>query len=497
MLSPSFILNVGGHDGQNYVQAFGRYYWVTNVITLANNLWQIDCKIDPLGSYRGHIRNTQAFVLYDSTANSELPDPRLGVRTTPTTSQATGNMPWGFDDGNGTTFIAVDGDGDLVDQGKADSATGVYITDQASISNIGMDFTIQEILDSMAQYMDVPFPAQTVWDNTLGYHTLTDMIDSIKTHFASAATIAIGVGEAYIFCYMYVIMAVIGLIDTIKGLIIGGDALKHVKAAYWLPFSEFATTSGVQKNKVAFGSYVDQIGTSKLVSNPLKSTVATVSIPWQYSDWRNVQNTEIQVYIPLIGVINIPASAVKGHNVITIKCSCNLFSGQFSVRLQCGDVTLGTYGADVKQPILIGDSNVNAGNVVNTVVATAGTIAAGVATGGAGAGVAMGAIAAANSGLNCIQPLSTCVGGIGGGAGNSLGSQIVCNTICHNTSDNPSDLLPIIGTPTNVLKTLSGSGFCQTMQAHMNMAAVTGESYPTAAEVDEVNRALDSGVFLE
>lgn len=496
VLSPSFILNIGGHDGQNYVQAFGRYYWVTNVVTLANNLWEIQCKVDPLGSYRGHIRNTQAFVLYDSTANSELPDPRLGVRTTPTTAQNTGNMPWDFDTGDGQTFIAIDGDGDLVDQGKADGATGVYLTDMDSIQKIGMDFTIQEILDSMAQYMDVPFPAQGVWDSLFGYHTLTDMMDSIKNHFAGAITdITIALAEAYIFCYMYVIMAVIGLIDTIKGLIIGGDALKHVKAAYWIPF--VVPGIGVQKNKVAFGSYVDEIGVSKLISNPVKSTVSTVSIPWQYSDWRNVQNTEIQLYIPLIGVINIPASAVKGSNVITIKNSLNLFSGYYSVRIQCGDVTLGTYGADVKQPVLIGDSNVNAGAVTNTIVATAGTIAAGVATGGAGAAVAGGAIAAANSGLNCIQPISTCVGGIGGGAGNSLGSQIVCTTICHNTSDAPSDLLPIIGTPTNVLKTLSGSGFCQTMQAHMNMGAVTGESYPTAQEVEEVNNALNSGVFLE
>ena len=87
VLNPSFILRMGGHDGQNYVWAFGRYYWVTNIISLANSLWEIQCKIDPLGSYRGHIRNTQAYVIYDSTPNSEIPDNRLGVYTTPTMSQ--------------------------------------------------------------------------------------------------------------------------------------------------------------------------------------------------------------------------------------------------------------------------------------------------------------------------------------------------------------------------------------------------------------------------
>lgn len=490
VLSPSFILNIGGHDGQNYVQAFGRYYWVTNVVTLANNLWEIQCKIDVLGSYRGHIRNTQAFVLYDSTANSELPDPRLGVRTTPTTAQNTGNMPWSFDTGDGQYFIAIEGDGDLIAQGEADGATGVYLTDLDSIQNIGNPFDVSQFWTDITDMMqnDPPViqpPGQS----------LASMMDFI-TYINGLPNTALG--EALIGCGVFILdsflMLVGTLINTIKGFIIGGDALKHVKAAYWIPF--VVSGIGTQKNRVAFGSYVDTIGTSKLISDPVKDTVSTVSIPWQYSDWRNVQNTEIQLYIPLIGVINIPASAVKGQNVITIKNSLNLFSGYYSVRVQCGDVTLGTYGADVKQPILIGDSNVNAGNVINTVVATAG-IVAGAAAGGAAGATLGGAIAAANSGLNCIQPISTCVGGIGGGAGNSLGSQIVCNTICHNTSDSPSDLLPIIGTPTNVLKTLSGSGFCQTMQAHMSMAAVTGESYPTQTEVNQVNAALDSGVFLE
>ena len=78
-----------------------------------------------------------------------------------------------------------------------------------------------------------------------------------------------------------------------------------------------------------------------------------------------------------------------------------------------------------------------------------------------------------------------------------MGILIVCTTICHNTSDNPADLLSIIGTPTNVLKQLNGSGYCQTMQAHLNTNAVVGESYPTESEVNAVNVALDTGVFLE
>lgn len=492
ILNPVFILNMSGHDGQNYLSAFGRYYWITGIKSLNNNQWEISCRIDPLGSYRGHIQNTSAYVLYDSTANTEIPDNRLGVRTTPTTSQSTVEMPWNFASGTGTKFIALEGDGDLVTQNKAQSATGVYTVTDSDIQAIGMKFTIQEIIDSIASYYTVDVPGASYLDSALGVKTVDDMVTELQNAITNV-DIPGAVVYAFLAFQFLGIMAILGLIDTIKGLIVGGDALKHVKSAYWLPFD--LSSEGTAKSKIAIGCFVDNLPGARLITSPFKTTVLNVSIPWQFSDWRNVQNTEIQLFIPLIGNINIPTSAVKGKSQITIKMNLNMYSGQLSCRVQCGNITLGSYGANVSMPILIGDSNPNVPAVANTIV-NAGAIAAGVATGTAA--ITAGALAGGiQSGLNCIQPISTSVGGIGGGAGSQLGIVIVCATICHNTSDEPSDLLPIIGTPTNVLKQLNGSGYCQTLSAHMSMSAVTGESYPTEAEVQQVNSALNSGVFLE
>ena len=490
VLNPSFILNIPGHDGQNYLWAFGRYYWVTEITSLANNLWQIDCKIDPLGSYRGHIRNTQAYVLYDATPNTEIPDNRLGVRTTPTTAQATVEMPWSFASSNngGTKFIAIEGDGELVHDNKADSATGVYSVHDEDITDIENGVDLDDIASNiMAAYTDIPL----IWQYK-GYTTWPALMNFLDTVPISDFVTGVVGGVAAFVNMIY--LSWTAIMQTVKGLLTGGDALKHVKAAYWLPFDCYDEGSG--KSRIAIGSFVNTMPSAKLITSPFKQKILNVSIPWQFSDWRNVQNTEIQIFIPLIGTINIPSSAVKGKSNISIKMCLNMFSGSLSVRLQCGDVTLGTYGANCSMPILIGDSNANIPAITNTIVAGA-AIAAGAVTGGSGA-LAVGAVAAGiQNGLNCIQPISTSVGGIGGGAGSNLGIVIVCTTICHNTSDNPADLLPIIGTPTNVLKTLNGSGYCQTMQAHMNMNAVTGESYPTASEVEMVDRALDTGVFLE
>lgn len=487
VLNPTFILAITGHDGQNYVQAFGRYYWVTNVRSLGNYVHAIDCKIDPLGSYRGHIRNTQAYVLYDSTANTEIPDNRLGVRTTPTMSQSTTEMPWGFASGTGTKFLAIEGDGELVQEGKADGATGVYSVTDATIQDIGNGIDFNDFLSNIqTAYSTTPllwqYKNNTTWSNLASYMDGVPVADFVT---GIVGGIAMFVNMIY--------LSWLALIQTIKGLITGGDALTHVKSAYWLPFNCY--DEGTAKGRIAIGSFINTVPSAKLITTPFKTTVVNVGIPWQFSDWRNVQNTEIQLFIPLIGNVNIPTSAVKGHSNISIRMNLNMYSGTLSVRVQCGDATLGSFGANVGMPILIGDSNSNVPAITNTVVGVAGTVA-GVATGNVAltAGAVTGAI---QNGLNCIQPISTSVGGIGGGAGNQLGIVIVCTTICHNTSDAPSNLLPIIGTPTNVLKQLNGTGFCQTMQAHMSMNAVTGESYPTETEVQAVNSALNSGVFLE
>lgn len=494
VLNPTFILYQRGHDGQNYLWAFGRYYWVVNIKYITDSTMEISCRIDPLGSYRGHIRNTTAYVLYDSTANSEIPDNRLGVKTTPTTAQSTAEMPWSFSTGTGTKFIALVGDGKLVDDGKATSATGVYSVYDSDIQKIGMDFSVQDITQVIQTAWNQSFPAGLAWNTSYG--TLNS-INDIKLAIQDSVNntdIAGVIGYMIIMAVMFPIFGLIlPLIEVIRGLILDKDILTYIKSAYWLPFD--CHDEGSVSSKIAIGSFVDTLSGAKLITSPFKTTIVNVSIPWQYSDWRNVQNTEIQLFIPLIGNVNIPTSAVKGKTTISVRMNLNMFSGAFSVRVQCGDTTLGSYGANVAMPILIGDSNPNIPAITNTIASVAGTVA-GVASGNVAltGGAISGLI---QSGLDCIQPIATSVGGIGGGAGNQLGIVIVCTTICHNTSDAPSNLINIIGTPTNVLKTLNGSGFCQTLQAHMNMNAVQGESYPTEAEVSQVNNALNSGVFLE
>lgn len=487
VLTPSFLLNASGHDGSNYVAAFGRFYWVRDFVLVRSNLLQLNCVVDELGSYKGHIANTQAFVLYDSTANTEIPDRRLGVQTTPTISSSQATMPWNFVLGTGSNFIAVAGNGKNTDSA---GSTGVYTITQAGLSDLGFQIDdLEEAFDDMATAYDTNYNAwMTAAQNEF---------DGIVSDPTRAIPHAI-VGASYVNKALmgaiktFFIDGIVNVWKSVVKLFNGGDAMKNIRAAYWLPFSVANATTPYAK--LALGGFVENItGGVNKVTDPIQATTVTVSIPWQYSDWRNVANTEIQVFIPLIGNISIPASAVKGQSTITIYCSLNLYSGLFSVKLVCNGVVLGTFGADCRMPIMVGDSNVNVGAIVNSIAAGA----AAIASGGSSAATAALIGSAVSSGFESLVPVNTTVGGIGGGAGNSLGGQIWCTTICHNTSQTPSTLLPVIGTPTHQLKTLSGSGYVQTMGAMLNMTAVTGESTPTEGEMVAVNNWLDRGIYLE
>lgn len=488
VLTPSILLARTGHNGSNYIRMYDRYYWVKYIIIVRAGLIQLDLVIDVLGTYRGHINNTQAFVVYDSTANTEIPDRRLAVKTTATVQRNSVLMPWEFVLGTGTNFIAVAGNGK-----NADSAgsTGVYIISNAGISDLGFQIEdlLEEVEDQASAYSQGYDQAMQDAQNEFA-GIMTDPTRSVEHAI-------VGVGH-FIGALAFGLKAF--FIDGLKNvwksfvkLITGGDALKNIRSAYWLPFV-VPTTGMTSFSKLALGGFVETITGGLLkVSDPIIATHVDVDIPWQFSDWRNVSCTEIQLYIPLIGLVSIPASAVKGFSTIHLYFGLNLYSGSFSVRIVAG-AELGTFGADCRMPIMVGDSNVNVAAIANTIAAGAAAVASG------GSSVATASLIGSTvaSGLESIVPINTTVGGIGGGAGNSLTSMIHCITICHGTSQEPSALLPVIGTPTNQLKTLSTiSGYCQTMQAHMNMTAVTGEGFPTEGEVEEVDRLLDAGIYLE
>jgi hypothetical protein len=483
LLAPVFRLKSETQPTGNYLKFNDRYFWITNIISLANNLYEIITHEDCLTTFKHHISSTQAFVLYDSTPNTQLPDTRLAIETDVETHTSTASMPWGYTSGTtGTYFIATTGCEDYFDidlktvTPNKRNGTGVYAIPESSIKQLGFDMRDYIIAYDRMQQQAVQ-DAQDALDE-IALSTVGHSLDENLQHFFT------GLGELLIdVTTTYPTRLALLIAQNILG---GGTALQNVKAVYWLPFTvPDSALQGTMNSpyELALGSYTDIVLGMKRVSEPIITSVGIpVTIPWQYTDWRNVSCTEIMLYIPLIGCINIPPEVVKGNDSLDIKFALNLYSGELAVEVLCDGAEIGTYGTNSAMNILIGDSNVNMGGAVNTIVSAVTKNHAGVASGVA----------------ETLAGMSTSVGGIGGGAGTGLTNQIVCICRCHETSQNPSVLLPVIGTPTRQLKTLSTSlGYCQCMNAQVNMSAVSGEPNPTQTEIEMINNYLNSGVYLE
>ena len=479
ILAPVLKLNLSAKPTYNYFKMDDRYYWITDIISLANNLWQISGQVDVLATYRGHISATSAFVLYDSTANTQLPDSRLAIETDCEAHTATQSMPWSFSSGNGTYLIATTGNTDEMDLINLTShsgnrvGTGVYTIPQSQLKKLGFDIT-----DWVAGFNTIyqAFNTEKTNINNTYFVAGPDFIENISNFFKGfALTVQNGLDYVTKFFRLFA--------SNILG---SGSALSNVKASYWLPFeipgTALASPSATYPTHLALGNYTDIVtGLMEVVDPIITSLTVSVSIPWQFTDWRNVACTEVMLYIPLIGCINIPSEVVKGNNTLEVKLSLNIYSGALAVEVSCDGAPIGTYGASCAMPILIGDSNINTGDIMNTL----------------GAAVTKNFFAAGSNAIMSFNEMVSSVGGLGGGAGIGLSNQIICICRVHNTSQEPSALLSTIGTPTHQLKTLSGSGYCQTMNAQMSGAAVTDEPDPTQTEYNEVNNYLNTGVYLE
>jgi hypothetical protein len=477
ILTPTLKLRLSTKPTYNYFKFYNRFYWVTDIVSMANNMWAISGRVDVLGTFRLHIRQTSAFVLYDSTANTQIPDGRLAVETDVETNTSTASMPWSFSSGEGTYIIATTGckdsyswnDGNYYAQSDTREGTGVYTIPYSSLQQIGFDAA--DITTDLASFYQ-GFNQDMADDLAIMNAQTSDLIERIG-NIVKGEALMIKDTLQYTFNFWKLIA------ENVFG---GGNALQNVKAAYWLPFVVPGSATTPVSRPLALGTYKDYVtGLERVDDAIITSLWINVSIPWQFSDWRNASCTEVMLYIPMIGCINIPSDVVKGHDTLQVRLALNLYSGAMSCEVRCDGGALGTYGANVAMPYMIGDSNANIAAITNTVTNA----------------ISKNYMGAVLNGMNAFGEMATSVGGIGGGAGSGLTSDIVCVVRFHDTSQEPSALIGTIGTPTHQLKTLSGSGYCQCMGAQLNCGYIESEPYPTRSEIEEVNTYLNTGVYLE
>ena len=75
VISPSFLIECENPSAANYcyIPDFGRYYYITNMISVRTGIWRIDCSVDVLMSYQSEILAMPVIVDFASQGDSDSP----------------------------------------------------------------------------------------------------------------------------------------------------------------------------------------------------------------------------------------------------------------------------------------------------------------------------------------------------------------------------------------------------------------------------------------
>ena len=459
--SPTFTISADSFD-YNYIQWDDRYYFVTDVVSRNNNLWDVSCVCDVLATYKADILASTQFVSYSSHKSSIwLPDTRVPLQKNATVASKNASIP--IFDRNGFYVLTV--------VGKQGCQT--WACSLSDIRNM-----LSEISDWSDDLIDATlaglYPFNTGGSVSYDWSTPEDAIASL----AAVNTLVGFAGNAY------------------------ADAPNCIRSCIFVPFLEadFAGTGG----QISLGQFEIQGMNVDSCKTQAVTGSTTIAIPWQNSDWRRAVCEEIYLYLPLVGMVSIPSDEIINESALTITYSATATDGCISYLVKAGSQTVGTYGANcaVNFPIGISQQS-SAGEIVQTAMkGVERTVSTGLQAasslnpaGWVAGGVAAG-FEAINTAYNTIDTVLThhnsCIGGIGGGAGAGLSLDLQCFSVAHPTVIEPDAMESTMGLPTMQPLTLSTlSGFCQCANAHVDAYGAE------LSELAEIDGYLNSGFYIE
>lgn len=454
LLSPVFTLNSATIPTFNYLSFEGRYYFVTGIRNVRDQLYEVSCQVDVLATYKAAIQAASAYVVYYNHSQTEISDKRLTTKTTKTVQSNSAVF-----DALGTVSPT---DPAIVIMANGESSIGAYVVHQSDIS-------------AMLRNINIDMGNELATIDFSDLQNAADILDWL-TRFGRV------LGDWFLSLFGKVVYS--------------GSALENIRSAHILPLSR--SDIGSNSVTVYLGNF-DTGVTGLEITDQLFTDSASVAIPWQANDWRrNSPYHEIYLYIPYVGLVSLSASDLIDETTVTVYVSIDKFSGDaiFQVKTGSGNV-IGHYTTNVKTDYPIGSSNVSSARATGSMISSAigaATAVAGIATGGAGTMIIGGAAAAGLGLVNMIAPTNTSIGGSTGGAMLGLTadkSKVTCYTIFHDTTVGPHTIAAVEGEPHNGVLSLSGiSGYVQTADA-----SVAGAM--TDTEREEINNLLDGGVYIE
>ena len=398
LLDPVLLLHDSHKPVISEVWFEGRYYFVNDIVSVRNDLWELHCKVDVLATYKANILATPSFVLYDSAANTELTDSRLSINTAQTVAESAAST--GIFDGFSVLVGIV---------GK--HGTGIYVMRMQDA---------KVLLSTINNWLDNTFDEET--------ELVPLLIKAVKQLIAT--------GKAP---------------DCIKSAM-----LFPVDTLHWR-----GTTTEVSLGDYDTGLYGKLLERGSVPSQNVYETM-TLNIPWQFTDWRrNSPYTELYLELPFAGLVKIPTAPITSATSITVEINvCANGTITYIAHSNTG-VALGRWTSTCADSYMIGSSNINPlSSAISIGSAGAGAAGLGVAIAASSPMGAIAAGSAVLMGIkNNMESVQTCIGGSGGTVPGRL--QVRLFSICHNTNVEPSSVSAVMGTPTMATKT-PAAGYVET-----------------------------------
>lgn len=447
---PTFTLSADSFD-YNYAKMDDRYYFVTDIVSRNNDLWEVTCELDPLATFKSEILASTQFVSYSSVKSSDwLMDSRI-----PILSQGVAHK---------TRIInpVLSRSGNYVLSVNGANGCSLY---KVSLSDL------QSLISEVS-----------TWKNDL----LNDFLDNLTS---PGGDIVVATEN------MYKVIARAGAVGNAYS-----DAPSNIRSCIWVPFSDSAFNVTQAGKSIYLGQFDTTVTADEIASTPYTDSF-TFSIPWTYSDWRRAKCEDLYLYLPMVGLTSIDSENITSNDSMTIRYSLTPTDGAIAYEIECGNQIIGSYGASCSANYPIGISQQSsAGELINSVLSGA-EKAVNMAINSSISPVSTGA-AIAGTGLNVLQTSydfantqytrhNTTIGGIGGGVGAGLDLYATLFDVVHAPLIEPSQMVATMGYPTMKPLTLSScSGYCQCANAHVSAAA-------ESEYLNMIDAYLNSGFYIE
>lgn len=286
--------------------------------------------------------------------------------------------------------------------------------------------------------------------------------------------------------------------EVLKNILFCGNAADCIKSVIALPMTIDASDVGGGSYPIRLGSYTTGYnGTA--VDNMYKKSTTNITIPWNYSDWRQAEPySNIYLHLPFVGTIHLPSKDFIGEDSVKVNMSLCYGNGDLTYEIVSpkSQKIVANASCNIALSVPYGSNAINTGKLVSASVAGIASEIGAIAALGSGnilgVGLVGAGLAAAASGtIAALSDNGSGAGSLGGPAAVGLNKSYGITVVSAKLVAEQSTYNNIMGKPFMKVGTPDMfRGYVQTDGFQFN-----GSGFGSSK--NRINSMMDAGVYIE